>query len=132
MIPGSSGLPGMPSDGMRSACSTSERDTCSLRKAAVGAASWRNGAKDSLTRCEVEVFLSLAPGHGIAVRDNETGEFWNGSIDVTFPEQGFVWAFTELGERKLLDISVHTVWQPATPLACGDGDEKRAIGVRSQ
>jgi hypothetical protein len=31
---------------------------------------------------------------------------------MTFPEHGFVWVITDFGERKLLDIGVHTLWRP--------------------
>ena len=66
----------------------------------------------------MESFLSLARGHSVAVRDHETGELWRGTVDVTFLEQGFVWVLTDFGERKLLDIGVHTVWRPDTPQVC--------------
>ena len=68
--------------------------------------------KESLTECEADVFLSLALGHCIAVRDPETGALWTGRVDMTFPENGFVWVITDVGERKLLDIGVHTIWRP--------------------
>lgn len=29
-----------------------------------------------------------------------------------FPEHGFGWVITDVGERKLLDIGVHMVWRP--------------------
>jgi hypothetical protein len=38
---------------------------------------------------------------------------------MTFPEHGFVWAITDVGERKLLDIGVHTLWRPEESGACG-------------
>ena len=75
--------------------------------------------KDSLTGCEVETFLSLEPGHRIVALDHETGEVRRGWVDAPFPQHGFVWVFTELGERKLLDIALHTVWRPDTPQVCG-------------
>lgn len=37
---------------------------------------------------------------------------------MTFPEHGFVWVITDVGERKLLDIGVHTVWRPDQSGAC--------------
>ena len=52
------------------------------------------------------MFLSVDRGHRTAVKDHETGESWHGSVDLTFPEQGFVWVISDLGERKLLDITV--------------------------
>lgn len=100
-------------------CPTSGRDPCSLREAAAGAASGSGGAKESPTTCEIEVLLSLAPGHLIAVSD-DAGQFWRGSVDATFPEHGFVWVFTDLGERKLLDIAVHTIWRLDSLWTCGD------------
>ena len=100
-------------------CPAARQSGCSLRTAALDIASRRNGSKDSLTVCEIEIFLSLAPGHRIAVRDHVTGVCWRGSVELTFPEHGFLWAITDFGERKLLDISVHTVWQPDESEVCG-------------
>ena len=91
---------------------------CSLRAAAVDVLPRRNGLKESLTRCEIEVFLSLARGDRIAVRDHETGALWRGCVDLTFPDHGFVWVITDYGERKLLDICVHTIWRPDESGAC--------------
>ncbi len=102
------------------ACPTADQATCSLRKAAANLAAGRNGPKDSLTTCEVESFLLLAPGHRVVVIDHETGEVRRASVDAIFPEQGFVWVVTDLGERKLLDIALlHTVWRPDTRQVCG-------------
>lgn len=101
------------------ACPTAGQATCSLRKAAANLSAGRNGSKDSLTRCEVEAFLLLAPGHRIVALDHETGEVRRGWVDAPFPEHGFVWVVTDLGERKLLDIALHTVWRPDTRQVCG-------------
>ena len=100
-------------------CPAARRAGCSLRTAALNAAPGRNGLKESLTECETNIFLSLAPGHLIAVRDHETGAVWGGWVDMTFPEHGFVWVITDVGERKLLDIGVHTIWRPEESGACG-------------
>ena len=62
--------------------------------------------------------MSLARGHRITVRDHETGALWRGWVDMPFPEHGFVWVITDVGERKLLDIGVHTVWRPDQSGAC--------------
>lgn len=97
---------------------SAQRVTCSLRTTAADMKPRRHGSKNWLTRCEVESFLSLASGLSVAVRDHETGELWRGSVDVTFPEHGFVWVLTDFGERKLLDIGVHTVWRADTPRLC--------------
>lgn len=110
---------------LEGSCPPAQRVKCSLRTAALDTAPRRNGSTDSLTRCEVESFLSLARGHGVVVRDHETGERWHGSIDVIFPEQGFVWVLTDLGERKLFDTSVHTVLRSDTPRACIFMNESR-------
>lgn len=90
-----------------------------LHTAVLDAASRRNGLKEPLTECETEIFLSLARGHRIAAIDHETGALWRGWVDMTFPEHGFVWVITDVGERKLLDIGVHTVWRPDQSGACG-------------
>jgi hypothetical protein len=74
---------------------------------------------ESLTECEIEIFISLARGHRVAVRDHETGALWRGWVDMTFPEHGFVWVMTDFGARRLLDIGVHTVWRPDGSGACG-------------
>ncbi|WP_156945015.1 hypothetical protein [Arthrobacter sp. I3] len=92
---------------------------CSLWKAAANLEAGRNGLKDCPTRCEVEAFLSLAPGHRIVFMDHETGVVRRGVVDVTYPERAFVWVVTDLGERKLLDIAVHTVWRPGARQICG-------------
>ncbi|MBT2554168.1 hypothetical protein [Arthrobacter sp. ISL-5] len=99
-------------------CPASREAGCSLRAAAVEAVPGRNGLKESLTACEIDIFLSLARGHRIVVRDHETGALWRGSVDMTFPEHGFVWVITDFGERKLLDIGVHTLWRPDESRAC--------------
>jgi hypothetical protein len=99
-------------------CSAVGHSVCTLRRAALDAASRRKESKDALSECEINLFLSLDRGHRIAVKDHQTGAFWLGSVDMTFPEHGFVWVITDFGERKLLDISVHTVWRPAEFMAC--------------
>jgi len=110
------GISGETTDSlMLVACPAAGQAPCSLRKAAAKFASERKGPKDNLTGCEVEAFLLLAPGLRVVVLDHETGEVWRGSVDETFPQQGFVWVFTDLGERKLFDIALHTVWRSDTP-----------------
>lgn len=99
-------------------CHAADQTDCWLCTAAVGA-SRRKGPRDSLTRCESEIFLTLASGDRIAVKDHETGAFCLGQVDMTFPEHGFVWIITDLGERKLLDISVQSVWPTDGSRACG-------------
>ena len=103
---------------MLGACPTDGQAACSLRKTAANLAAGRNGPKDSLTRCEVEAFPFLAPGHRIVVLDHETGEIRRGSVDAVFPHHGFVSMLTDLGERKLLDIALHTVWRSDTRQVC--------------
>lgn len=75
--------------------------------------------KESLTKCEIEIFLSLARGHRFAASDHEIGALRRGWVNMTFPELGFVWVITEVGEWKLLDIGVHTVWRQDESGACG-------------
>lgn len=115
-IPGGRTVSWMPG-----ACSTAGQTLCSLRKTAANVAAGRIGPKDSLTRCEVEAFLLLAPGHRVAALDHETGEIRRGSVDAVFPEHGLVWVVTDLGERKLLDIALHTVWPTDARQVCGGG-----------
>lgn len=99
---------------MPGACQAAGQDPCSLRQAAAKLAAGRSGPKESLTRCEVEAFLLLAPGHSVVVLDHETGDVWHGSVDGPFPQHGFVWVSTDLGERKLVDIAHHSAWRPDT------------------
>jgi hypothetical protein len=121
MSEGQGGVAGAPASSVfNMVCPAARRAGCSLRTAAVGAGSGRNGLKESLTECEIEIFLSLARGHRIAVREHETGALWCGWGDMTFPDHGFVWVITDCGERKLLDISVHTLWRPDQSGACGN------------
>lgn len=100
-------------------CPAALRAGCPLGTAAVDLASGRDGLKVSLTECEIGIFLSLAPGHRVAVRNHDAGALWRGWVDVTFPDQGFVWVITDVGERKLFDIRVHTVWRAEQSGACG-------------
>ena len=124
------GLSGPRTSGLYNmACPADRGAGCSLRAASVDVGSRRDGWKKSLTECEIKIFLSLAPGHHIAVKDHETGGLWHGHVDMTFPEQGFVWSITNFGERKLLDIGVHTVWRPDEPEACGSSRRKAAGGT---
>lgn len=121
MSEGQRGIAGAPASSVfNMLCPAALRAGCSLRTAALDAGSGRSGLKESLTECEIETFLSMARGHRIAVRDHETGALWRGRVDMTFPDHGFVWVITDVGERKLLDINVHTVWRPDQSGACGN------------
>lgn len=91
-------------------CPVAREADCSLRAAAKGPNYPSDGPKVSLTDCEVEVFRFLAHGQRISVREHMTGALWHGWVDTTFPGHGFVWCISDIGERKLLDIRVHTVW----------------------
>lgn len=68
-----------------------------------------------MSRFEAEVFLSLAPGDAV-VGEDESGLRWQGTVDMTGPEHGVIWVFTDLGERKLLDISEHSVQRVLDPV----------------
>jgi hypothetical protein len=94
---------------MPGGCLSAGQATCSLRNAVANVRAGRNWSKDSLSRCEVEALLLLASGHRIVVLDTKAGEVWHGSVDRPFPQHGFVWVLTDLGERKFLDIVLHTV-----------------------
>ncbi|MDD1478739.1 hypothetical protein [Arthrobacter sp. H16F315] len=100
-------------------CPAARRAGCSLRTAALNAGPGRTGLKESLTECEIDIFLSLVRGDRVVVRDHETGALWGGWIDMTFSDHGFIWVITDVGERKLLDIGVHTLWRPEESGACG-------------
>ena len=100
---------------MQGVCPTDGQALCSLRKAVPNFPTGRNRSKDFLSRCEVEAFLFLEPGHRVFVLVHETGEVWRGVVDLPFPERGLMWVVTDLGERKLLDIGLHTFWQLDSP-----------------
>lgn len=130
MSEGQSRVSGAPaSSAFNMVCPAALQAGCSLRTAALDAGPGRNGLKESLTECEIEVFLSLAGGHRIVSRDRETGVLWRGRVDMTFPEHGFVWIITDIGERKLLDIGVHTVWRPDESGTCG-GVRRKPVTAR--
>lgn len=99
-------------------CPAAREAGCSLRRAALNAATGKNGLKESLTECEINIFLSLARGHRVAVKDHETGALWRGWVDMPFSDHGFVWVITDAGERRLLDIGVHTLWRPEEAGPC--------------
>lgn len=115
---------------MQGACPAYGQASCSLRKAAAGFAAGRRGSKDSFTRCEADAFLLLAPGHRIVLLVHETGEVRRGWVDLPFPEHGFVWVVTDLGERKLLDIALHTVWRSDARQSCGRQEPPLAMKCR--
>lgn len=58
---------------------------------------------------ELELLLLLYPGDKAEAKDKRTGQLWRGVVDITAPEQGKLWLFVELGERKLFDIEVHSI-----------------------
>lgn len=93
-------------------CPAVGQAACSIRKTAFKAATGRRAIKHPLTGCEIGVFLSLAPGEPIVASNHDTGEYWDGHVDITSPNRGIAWIFTQLGERKLVDISIHTIWRP--------------------
>lgn len=113
MNPGDAGTNSEMADSlMPGADPTAGRAPRLLRMAAANRTAGPQGSKDTLKRREAEAFLLLEPGHRVVVLDHETGHVWHGSVDTPFPELGFVWVFAELGERKLVDIALHTVWCP--------------------
>jgi hypothetical protein len=142
-------------------CPTDRRAGCSLRTAVLDAAPGKNGFTDSQTECEIEIFLSLAPGQRIAVRDHETGAIWRGRVDMTFHDHGFGWVITDVGERGSvafrnggvaaasrsgcsLKVLRDTLWHPAEdgpedgvpPAVCckcrTDTDERKGYGPNDQ
>jgi hypothetical protein len=62
---------------------------------------------------ELEILLLLSPGDKIESQDKRTGHRWNGTVDIIAPEQGKLWMYAELGERKLVDTETHTISKPA-------------------
>lgn len=62
----------------------------------------------AIARTQLEVLFSLAPGHPIEARDRY-GNRWLGVVDATAPDHGIVWIYTDLSERKLLDLREHSI-----------------------
>lgn len=58
---------------------------------------------------ELELLLLLSAGDTIEVRNRLTDWTLHGTVDLTAPGLGKLWMFAELGERKLIDIDVHTI-----------------------
>lgn len=58
---------------------------------------------------ELELLLLLYPGDKAEAKDKRTDQLWRGVVDIIAPEQGKLWLFVELGERKLFDIAVHSI-----------------------
>lgn len=50
----------------------------------------------------------LVQGDHIEAWDR-TGARWQGTADVVDPHLGFIWIYTQLGERKLLDAREHVI-----------------------
>lgn len=102
MSEGQGGVSGAPAGSVYNmVCPAARQAGCSLRTAALNVMQGGNGLKESLTECEIGALLSLTRGHRIAVRDHETGALWSGLVDMPFPEHGFVWVITDVGERKV-------------------------------
>jgi hypothetical protein len=62
-----------------------------------------------MTWDELEILLKLHTGDKAEAKDKGTGQLWRGTVDITAPEQGKLWLFVELGERKLFDIEIHSI-----------------------
>jgi hypothetical protein len=60
--------------------------------------------KPSNTRSLPEV----GPGQKVEIRDS-AGHVWFGTVDITDEENGILWVYTSLGERKLVDVREYTV-----------------------
>ncbi len=63
---------------------------------------------ETQTRTHSATWLSLVPGTRVDACD-ASGRRWSGTIEVTHHELGLVWICDHLGERKILDIHVHTL-----------------------
>lgn len=61
---------------------------------------------------ELELLLLLSPGDAIEAQDKRTGHRWHGTVDIVAPDQGKLWMYAELGERKLVDTDVHDISRP--------------------
>jgi hypothetical protein len=63
-------------------------------------------------RTAIGLLSVLAEDDRVEVRDDQ-GFRWTGVVDVSAPELGVVWIFTDNGERKAVDIydfTIETRW----------------------
>lgn len=62
----------------------------------------------------LEFLTMLSPGDLIEAADPLTGHAWYGPVDMIIPEQGKLWMYAALGERKLIDVEIHTISRGAS------------------
>jgi hypothetical protein len=63
-------------------------------------------------RTAIGLLSVLAEDDRVEVRDDQ-GCRWTGVVDVSAPELGVVWIFTDKGERKAVDVydfTIETRW----------------------
>lgn len=64
--------------------------------------------QDAISRIDVDFLLSLAPGDYVEAH-SANGECVQGIVETTFVEQGMLWIYSHVGERKLLDVQEHRI-----------------------
>jgi hypothetical protein len=77
--------------------------------------------KQAPTNEELEILLSLSPGDYVGAYD-KTGRQWEGTVEMTHPEQGVVWIHTRHGERKLLHVQEQTIRPAPAPVVSNAGE----------
>lgn len=71
--------------------------------------------KSSLSRAEIDFLYSLIPGESVEIFDERNVAQWTGVVQETAPELGVAWIWTDMGERRLLDIQKHSVQRFPSP-----------------
>jgi hypothetical protein len=71
---------------------------------------------------ELELPLPLSAGDMIAAQDKRTGHRRHGTGDIVASEQGRLWMYAELGERKLIDADEHDI------TGSGDAEDNPYLG----
>ena len=70
-----------------------------------------DGATTQLSWGEPRLLSLLSSGDEVEAEDKRTGQLWRGIVDVIASEQGKLWMYVELGERKLFDTDAHRIRQ---------------------
>lgn len=65
--------------------------------------------KEEMTRFKIRSLAKITSGQSLEVKDS-AGLTWLGTVDVTDEKHGVVWVFTNLGERKLVDMEEYSLF----------------------
>jgi hypothetical protein len=64
--------------------------------------------KDMTPRNNASALPEVGAGQEVEIRDS-AGRVWLGTVDIVDEENGILWIYTSLGERKLVDVGEYTV-----------------------